>query len=153
MHMYFCQCLRKLIYFHRWVNRACRSDKRDCRDGFRLGSKFLYSNLRNILRRNDCPQMLIEKYSRLNLLFRLRIKIFHLKKILVFLIVIYQRSMSPYFGPSCRFQPTCSEYAKNCIEIHGVMKGTYYSLKRISKCHPLGSYGYDPVPEKAKNDW
>ena len=78
-------------------------------------------------------------------------KRFNLKKILVFLIVVYQRSISPYFGPTCRFQPTCSEYAKNCIEIHGVMKGTYYSLKRISKCHPLGSYGYDPVPEKAKN--
>jgi putative membrane protein insertion efficiency factor len=77
---------------------------------------------------------------------------FNLKKILVFLIVVYQRSISPYFGPTCRFQPTCSEYAKNCIETHGVMKGTYYSLKRISKCHPLGSYGYDPVPEKAKND-
>ncbi|MEC8169120.1 MAG: membrane protein insertion efficiency factor YidD, partial [Pseudomonadota bacterium] len=53
-------------------------------------------------------------------------KRFNLKKILVFLIVVYQRSISPYFGPTCRFQPTCSEYAKNCIEIHGVMKGTYY---------------------------
>ena len=73
-------------------------------------------------------------------------------KILLILIKGYKKYISPFLPPSCRFQPTCSEYAKNCIEIHGVMKGTYYSLKRISKCHPLGSYGYDPVPEKAKND-
>ena len=72
-------------------------------------------------------------------------KRFNLKKILVFLIVIYQKSISPYFGPTCRFQPTCSQYAKESIEAHGVIVGGFYSLIRILKCGPWSAGGIDEV--------
>mgnify|MGYP001404679397 CR=1 FL=1 len=75
-----------------------------------------------------------------------------LKKILIFLIIGYQRLVSPYFPSSCRFDPTCSNYAKEAIQTHGALKGTYLSIIRIGKCHPIkilgGSEGYDPVPKK-----
>ena len=74
------------------------------------------------------------------------------KHILVLIIVGYQRLISPYFPSSCRFDPTCSNYAKEAIQTHGVFKGTYLSVARIAKCHPIkllgGSEGYDPVPKK-----
>tara|TARA_B110000240_G_scaffold196456_1_gene248672 strand:- start:998 stop:1234 length:237 start_codon:yes stop_codon:yes gene_type:complete len=74
------------------------------------------------------------------------------KNILVLIIIGYQRLVSPYFPSSCRFDPTCSHYAKEAIQTHGVFKGTYISVKRIAKCHPIkllgGSEGYDPVPKK-----
>ena len=74
------------------------------------------------------------------------------KKILIFLIIGYQRLVSPYFPSSCRFDPTCSNYAKEAIQTHGALKGTYLSIIRIGKCHPIkilgGSEGYDPVPKK-----
>ena len=74
------------------------------------------------------------------------------KKIKIFLIIGYQRLVSPYFPSSCRFDPTCSNYAKEAIQTHGALKGTYLSIIRIGKCHPIkilgGSEGYDPVPKK-----
>lgn len=74
------------------------------------------------------------------------------KNILIFIIISYQRLVSPYFPSSCRFDPTCSHYAKEAIQTHGVFKGTYLSVSRIIKCHPIkllgGSEGYDPVPKK-----
>jgi putative membrane protein insertion efficiency factor len=74
------------------------------------------------------------------------------KHILVLIIVSYQRLVSPYFPSSCRFDPTCSNYAKEAIQTHGVFKGTYLGATRIAKCHPIkllgGSEGYDPVPKK-----
>ena len=74
------------------------------------------------------------------------------KHILVLIIVGYQRLVSPYFPSSCRFDPTCSNYAKEAIQTHGVFKGTYLGVARIAKCHPIkllgGSEGYDPVPKK-----
>ena len=74
------------------------------------------------------------------------------KKILIFLIIGYQRLVSPYFPSTCRFDPTCSNYAKEAIQTHGALKGTYLSIIRIGKCHPIkilgGSEGYDPVPKK-----
>tara|TARA_Y100000817_G_C16723846_1_gene484844 strand:- start:478 stop:711 length:234 start_codon:yes stop_codon:yes gene_type:complete len=77
-----------------------------------------------------------------------------MKSIFIFLIVLYQRLISPYFPASCRFMPTCSEYAKEALEEHGLLKGTYLSVKRIGKCHPIGflggSEGYDPVPKEKK---
>ena len=71
-----------------------------------------------------------------------------MKKIIIYLIKIYQITLSPLLGSNCRFQPTCSQYMIEAINLHGVLKGLSLGFKRISKCHPLGSKGYDPVPEK-----
>ncbi|MEP3390629.1 MAG: membrane protein insertion efficiency factor YidD [Reichenbachiella sp.] len=69
-----------------------------------------------------------------------------LKKLFLIPIWIYQYSISPLFPSSCRFSPTCSQYTKEAIEKHGVGKGMILGIKRIAKCHPWGSSGYDPVP-------
>jgi putative membrane protein insertion efficiency factor len=62
------------------------------------------------------------------------------------LIWIYQKIISPLIGPKCRFTPTCSHYAADAFKKYGVFKGFWLSVKRISKCHPWGGSGYDPVP-------
>jgi len=61
-------------------------------------------------------------------------------------IWIYQKAISPYTPPSCRFTPTCSEYARQAIIKHGPFKGLYLAVRRILRCHPWGGSGYDPVP-------
>ena len=72
------------------------------------------------------------------------------KKILiapfVFLIRFYQVCISPLKPPTCRFTPTCSQYALQAFRKHGVIKGFYLTVKRILRCHPWGGHGYDPVP-------
>ena len=73
-----------------------------------------------------------------------------MKKIITFIIKAYQITLSPLLGSNCRFQPTCSQYMIEAINQHGVLKGLRLGLRRISKCHPLGSKGYDPVPEKGE---
>ena len=76
-----------------------------------------------------------------------------LKVLNYFLIVpikLYQILLSPLIGPSCRFTPTCSNYAIEAINKHGPIKGFWLAIKRISKCHPWGGKGFDPVPEKEK---
>ena len=60
-------------------------------------------------------------------------------------IKIYQSVLSPFFGKSCRFEPTCSSYSIEAINQYGVVKGIILSIKRILKCHPWGNSGYDPV--------
>ena len=62
------------------------------------------------------------------------------------LIRAYQLCVSPFLGPRCRFLPTCSEYAREAIENHGLARGFGMSLRRLSRCHPLGPSGWDPVP-------
>jgi putative membrane protein insertion efficiency factor len=69
-------------------------------------------------------------------------------KIIIFLIKVYQVTLSPLLGSNCRFQPTCSQFMLEAITQHGVIEGLSLGIKRISKCHPLGPNGYDPVPEK-----
>ena len=72
-----------------------------------------------------------------------------LKILNYFLIVpikLYQILLSPLIGPSCRFNPTCSNYAIEAINKHGPIKGFWLAIKRISKCHPWGDSGHDPVP-------
>lgn len=67
--------------------------------------------------------------------------------ILIFLIHCYQKI--PFSSHKmCRFTPTCSEYAIECIEEYGALKGCFLALKRVLRCHPLGKYGYDPIPKK-----
>ncbi|MCK0131107.1 membrane protein insertion efficiency factor YidD [Flavobacteriaceae bacterium F08102] len=68
----------------------------------------------------------------------------------VLLIRFYQIAISPYTPSSCRFTPTCSSYAAEALQTHGLFKGGRLALKRISKCHPWGGKGYDPVPPKEK---
>lgn len=70
------------------------------------------------------------------------------QKLLLALIQLYRKAISPILPSSCRFQPTCSSYAKTAIERFGPWKGGWLALKRLSKCHPFGGHGYDPVPKK-----
>lgn len=74
-----------------------------------------------------------------------------LQAILIGFVKLYQAVLSPFLGPSCRHVPTCSNYTIEAIEEWGVLKGTWLGIKRISKCHPWGTSGYDPVPKKKKN--
>ncbi|MBR5988526.1 hypothetical protein SAMN04487850_0918 [Prevotella aff. ruminicola Tc2-24] len=69
-----------------------------------------------------------------------------LSRILVLPIRFYQICISPLLGPSCRFTPTCSEYAKEAIMKHGPIKGLWLAIWRILRCNPWGGSGYDPVP-------
>jgi len=71
-----------------------------------------------------------------------------MKKIILSLIKFYRKFISPMKPPTCRFYPTCSHYALEAIEVHGVLKGGWLSTKRIAKCHPLHPGGFDPVPKK-----
>mgnify|MGYP001004839154 FL=1 len=64
----------------------------------------------------------------------------------LFLIKVYQTLISPLTPDSCRFQPTCSQYTKEALQKHGLLKGGLLALKRITSCHPWGRSGYDPVP-------
>jgi uncharacterized protein len=61
-------------------------------------------------------------------------------------IKLYQWIVSPILGPKCRFTPSCSHYAVEALKKHGVLKGLWLTIKRISRCHPWGGHGYDPVP-------
>lgn len=70
--------------------------------------------------------------------------------ILLVPIYIYKYGISPLTPASCRHHPTCSEYAVQAIKIHGPFRGFVLTVKRISKCHPWGTHGHDPVPAKEK---
>ena len=60
----------------------------------------------------------------------------------------YQLLLSPFAGGACRFTPSCSEYAIDAIREHGAWRGLVLALRRVSRCHPLGSSGFDPVPRR-----
>ncbi|MGQ9642680.1 MAG: membrane protein insertion efficiency factor YidD [Ignavibacterium sp.] len=64
----------------------------------------------------------------------------------ILLIKIYQIFISPLFPSSCRYTPTCSQYTLEALKKYGVLKGLWLGIKRISRCHPWGGSGYDPVP-------
>ena len=70
-----------------------------------------------------------------------------MRRALLWLIGLYQAS-APYRRPRCRYLPTCSAYAAEAIERHGAARGSWLAVRRIGRCHPFGSYGFDPVPEK-----
>jgi putative membrane protein insertion efficiency factor len=63
------------------------------------------------------------------------------------LIRFYQAAISPSFGNVCRYAPSCSQYAYEAIERHGLLKGTWLGTRRILRCNPWGGRGYDPVPD------
>jgi len=64
----------------------------------------------------------------------------------IVLIKLYQWILSPLLGPKCRFSPTCSQYGLEAFKKYGPLKGLWLTIKRVSKCHPWGGHGYDPVP-------
>lgn len=83
-----------------------------------------------------------------NLVYCTKILKVMLKSFFVLPIKIYQWLISPLLGQNCRHEPTCSQYTIEAINEWGVIKGIYLGTKRISKCHPWGTFGYDPVPKR-----
>ena len=71
-----------------------------------------------------------------------------MKFLILKIIRLYQKYLSPLLGPSCRFHPTCSEYTFQAIETYGVFKGGILAIKRILKCNPWGGSGADPLPRE-----
>ncbi len=69
-----------------------------------------------------------------------------MKALIVWLIVLYQKAFSRFFGKGCRFYPTCSEYTRQAVEKHGMLKGLKLGAARIVRCHPWHPGGIDPVP-------
>ncbi|MDR1570020.1 MAG: membrane protein insertion efficiency factor YidD [Oscillospiraceae bacterium] len=69
-----------------------------------------------------------------------------MKRALLALIKFYQRGISPLSGPSCRFVPTCSQYALEAVERHGALFGSWLAFRRVLRCNPFSKGGYDPVP-------
>lgn len=74
-----------------------------------------------------------------------------IKNMLIGIINIYQKIPGPWHG-YCKHIPTCSQYAKLAIKEHGATKGLFLGIKRILRCNPFGTYGYDPVPKKEKKN-
>ena len=67
-------------------------------------------------------------------------------RLLILLIRAYQIVLSPFLGNVCRFHPSCSRYSLRCIELHGAVRGSWLTVKRLSRCHPFHLGGYDPPP-------
>lgn len=76
-----------------------------------------------------------------------------IKNLLIFFIRFYKGLVSPFLPPSCRFHPSCSDYAKGAIQTHGAVNGAGLSIKRLLRCHPFNAGGYDPVPHFTKKDF
>ena len=70
-----------------------------------------------------------------------------MRTLLIGLITLYRYGLSPLLGPSCRFHPSCSCYARQSIERFGASRGAWLALTRIARCHPWNAGGYDPVPQ------
>ncbi len=75
-----------------------------------------------------------------------------LGRILIRLVRFYQIAVSPWTPASCRFTPTCSQYAIEAIRVHGAARGSWLAAKRLARCHPWGGHGYDPVPGKGGSE-
>ena len=71
-----------------------------------------------------------------------------ISSLIIWLIGLYQKWISPFFGPKCRFIPSCSNYGIEAINKLGPWRGGYLTIRRILRCHPFSNCGYDPVPDK-----
>lgn len=71
-----------------------------------------------------------------------------MKRLLIFIVRLYQKYVSPLFPPSCRYRPTCSTYMIQAIDKHGAMKGLTMGIGRVLRCHPFIKGGKDPVPDE-----
>ena len=71
-------------------------------------------------------------------------------RLLIALIRLYKRYISPHTGRHCRFIPTCSTYAIQALQTHGLVKGVILTAWRLLRCNPFGKFGFDPVPEKGR---
>ena len=69
-----------------------------------------------------------------------------MRQLVVVAIRVYQRVLSPFLPPSCRFHPSCSEYARQAIVKHGLVRGVTLAVTRVARCHPWNAGGFDPVP-------
>mgnify|MGYP001332213266 FL=1 len=70
-----------------------------------------------------------------------------MKILIISLIKLYRYALSPFLGPNCRFLPTCSDYAIEAVQMYGVVKGSWFAVKRILRCRPGVSGGIDPLPK------
>lgn len=75
-----------------------------------------------------------------------------LQYLIILLLKGYRYFISPFLGRHCRFYPTCSSYAEQALREHGIFIGSYLTLRRILRCHPWHSGGFDPVPKKHKHE-
>ena len=66
--------------------------------------------------------------------------------VLIALLAVYRHLISPLLGNACRFEPSCSRYAAQAIERHGALRGSWLAIRRVGRCHPFHSGGFDPVP-------
>lgn len=69
-----------------------------------------------------------------------------MKTLLIGLLKAYRLAISPMLGRNCRYHPSCSEYAIEAVQRHGVIRGSWLAIKRVGRCHPFSHGGYDPVP-------
>lgn len=73
-------------------------------------------------------------------------------RILLAALTVYKRAISPYFAGSCRFLPSCADYAREAVTRHGALRGSWLAARRLARCHPLCTAGYDPVPLPAAQE-
>ncbi|MDR0965749.1 MAG: membrane protein insertion efficiency factor YidD [Myxococcales bacterium] len=69
-----------------------------------------------------------------------------MKRLILLAVKFYRLALSPLLPPACRFHPSCSAYALQAIELHGALRGSWLTLRRLLRCHPLCRGGFDPVP-------
>jgi len=73
------------------------------------------------------------------------------QRLILVLITGYKGLFSPLFAGSCRYVPSCSEYARLAVIEHGALKGSWLAVRRLARCHPAGAHGFDPVPPRASS--
>lgn len=74
-----------------------------------------------------------------------------MRNTLILLVRCYRVCVSPMLGSNCRFYPSCSDYTREAIELHGTARGMYLGIRRLLRCHPFHEGGYDPVPKTISN--